>query len=156
MEKTMKWWSECTANWRDKWSKVRAERNRYKDEVKRLSLKHEAALIDLNRQDTDNITLKYYPGGMESCKSCKNQEVQTDQSVDTLDMSVTSFDFAPAISTAQDHDSGVFPCSDRMSRFLQDVSIQQQSELSNSAHTNTQCRLEEALKTIEVERWYEY
>ncbi len=23
MEKTMKWWSDCTANWRDKWSKVR-------------------------------------------------------------------------------------------------------------------------------------
>ena len=25
MEKTMKWWSDCTANWRDKWSKVRWE-----------------------------------------------------------------------------------------------------------------------------------
>lgn len=23
MEKTMKWWSDCTANWREKWSKVR-------------------------------------------------------------------------------------------------------------------------------------
>lgn len=22
MEKTMKWWSDCTANWRDKWGKV--------------------------------------------------------------------------------------------------------------------------------------
>lgn len=22
MEKTMKWWSDCTANWREKWSKV--------------------------------------------------------------------------------------------------------------------------------------
>lgn len=28
MEKTMRWWSDCTANWREKWSKVRAERNR--------------------------------------------------------------------------------------------------------------------------------
>ena len=36
MEKTMKWWSDCTANWREKWSKVRAERNRYKEEAKRL------------------------------------------------------------------------------------------------------------------------
>lgn len=27
MEKTMKWWSECTANWREKWIKVRLYRN---------------------------------------------------------------------------------------------------------------------------------
>ena len=49
MEKTMRWWSECTANWRDKWSKVRAERNKYKDDLKRLSIKHEATLQDLNK-----------------------------------------------------------------------------------------------------------
>jgi len=24
MEKTMRWWSDCTANWREKWSKVLA------------------------------------------------------------------------------------------------------------------------------------
>jgi len=23
MEKTMRWWSDCTANWREKWSKVK-------------------------------------------------------------------------------------------------------------------------------------
>lgn len=22
MERTMRWWSDCTANWREKWSKV--------------------------------------------------------------------------------------------------------------------------------------
>ena len=22
MEKTMRWWSDCTANWREKWTKV--------------------------------------------------------------------------------------------------------------------------------------
>lgn len=25
MEKTMKWWSECTSNWREKWAKVKIE-----------------------------------------------------------------------------------------------------------------------------------
>lgn len=25
MEKTMRWWSDCTANWREKWSKVGRE-----------------------------------------------------------------------------------------------------------------------------------
>lgn len=32
MEKTMRWWSDCTANWREKWSKVRAERNKAREE----------------------------------------------------------------------------------------------------------------------------
>ena len=27
MEKTMKWWSDCTANWREKWGKVRNYKN---------------------------------------------------------------------------------------------------------------------------------
>ena len=169
MEKTMRWWSECTANWRDKWSKVRAERNRYRDEVKRLSLKHEAALSDLNRQETESVTFKYYPGGIEPCKSCKNQEVQTDTEskadvaimADLMpmpDMSVTGFEIIATggspLRLTEDHDSGVSSVKsligfDRMSRFLQDVSMQQQSEQSN---TFIQYRLEEALKTLEMER----
>ncbi|KAL3998091.1 hypothetical protein ACH3XW_13610 [Acanthocheilonema viteae] len=32
MEKTMRWWSECTASWRQKWSTVRNERNRAREE----------------------------------------------------------------------------------------------------------------------------
>ncbi|XP_073421190.1 coiled-coil domain-containing protein 102A isoform X2 [Dendrobates tinctorius] len=32
MEKTMRWWSDCTANWREKWSKVRAERNKARED----------------------------------------------------------------------------------------------------------------------------
>ena len=33
MEKTLQWWSDCTANWREKWTKVRSERNRIREEV---------------------------------------------------------------------------------------------------------------------------
>ncbi|OCT84699.1 coiled-coil domain-containing protein 102A-like [Xenopus laevis] len=36
MEKTMRWWSDCTANWREKWSKVRAERNKAREEGAQL------------------------------------------------------------------------------------------------------------------------
>lgn len=36
MEKTMRWWSDCTANWREKWSKVRNERNKAREESKQL------------------------------------------------------------------------------------------------------------------------
>ncbi|KAL3285072.1 hypothetical protein HHI36_019196 [Cryptolaemus montrouzieri] len=39
MEKTMRWWSDCTANWREKWSKVRNERNKAREECKQLRTK---------------------------------------------------------------------------------------------------------------------
>ena len=195
MEKTMRWWSECTANWREKWSKVRAERNRYKDELKRLSLKHEAALADLNKQRPNALdeSLKvrnYYPGGIECRKSYKNQQVQTEAEAKTkkdleLDYSVTSFRVGqvpgdgvgdikqladgandwnpfledkcvetpakPLVDQAEQADSGVFtalPSDTRMSRFLRDVSRQQHVEQSNML----QCRLDEALKTLEAEK----
>lgn len=42
----MRWWSDCTANWREKWSKVRIERNRSREEAKILRAKLEMALKD--------------------------------------------------------------------------------------------------------------
>ncbi|XP_066480536.1 coiled-coil domain-containing protein 102B [Tiliqua scincoides] len=48
MEKTMRWWSDCTANWREKWSKVRAERNRAREEGRELRLKLEATIKELS------------------------------------------------------------------------------------------------------------
>ncbi|XP_051883935.1 coiled-coil domain-containing protein 102A isoform X2 [Pristis pectinata] len=47
MEKTMRWWSDCTANWREKWSKVRAERNKSREEVRLLRQKLEAVSKEL-------------------------------------------------------------------------------------------------------------
>ncbi|XP_014243545.1 coiled-coil domain-containing protein 102A [Cimex lectularius] len=46
MEKTMRWWSDCTANWREKWSKVRNERNRAREEAKLLRSKLDSAIKD--------------------------------------------------------------------------------------------------------------
>ncbi|XP_076880047.1 coiled-coil domain-containing protein 102A [Brachyhypopomus gauderio] len=48
MEKTMRWWSDCTANWREKWSKVRAERNRARDEVRTLRQRLDAVTKELS------------------------------------------------------------------------------------------------------------
>ncbi|XP_053101379.1 coiled-coil domain-containing protein 102B isoform X2 [Hemicordylus capensis] len=48
MEKTMRWWSDCTANWREKWSKVRTERNRAREEGRQLKLKLEATMKELS------------------------------------------------------------------------------------------------------------
>ncbi|MEQ2198916.1 hypothetical protein XENOCAPTIV_020828 [Xenoophorus captivus] len=64
MEKTMRWWSDCTANWREKWSKVRAERNRARDEIRQLrqrldTLTKELTGVRRERQElaTENETL---------------------------------------------------------------------------------------------------
>jgi len=46
MEKTMRWWSDCTANWREKWSKAREERNRARDECRHLRSELDAATAD--------------------------------------------------------------------------------------------------------------
>lgn len=48
MEKTMKWWSDCTANWREKWGKVRNERNKARDEAKQLRASLETAIKESN------------------------------------------------------------------------------------------------------------
>ncbi|XP_034177162.1 coiled-coil domain-containing protein 102A isoform X3 [Osmia lignaria lignaria] len=48
MEKTMRWWSDCTANWREKWSKVRNERNMAREEAKIFRAKLEIAVKDAN------------------------------------------------------------------------------------------------------------
>ncbi|KAM7356906.1 coiled-coil domain-containing protein 102B [Cochliomyia hominivorax] len=48
MEKTMKWWSDCTANWREKWSKVRNERNKAREEAKQLRVNLEMAMKEAN------------------------------------------------------------------------------------------------------------
>lgn len=48
MEKTMRWWSDCTTNWREKWSKARNERNEAREEMKVLRTKLETAVKDAN------------------------------------------------------------------------------------------------------------
>ncbi|XP_039964045.1 coiled-coil domain-containing protein 102A isoform X1 [Bactrocera neohumeralis] len=48
MEKTMKWWSDCTANWREKWSKVRTERNKAREESKQLRANLDISMKEAN------------------------------------------------------------------------------------------------------------
>ncbi|XP_026728437.1 coiled-coil domain-containing protein 102A-like [Trichoplusia ni] len=48
MEKTMRWWSDCTANWREKWSKVRNERNKAREESKQLKTRVDTLLKEVS------------------------------------------------------------------------------------------------------------
>lgn len=36
MENTMRWWSQCTTEWREKWNIVRKERNLAREDAIRL------------------------------------------------------------------------------------------------------------------------
>uniref|UniRef100_A0A8C4J1V3 Coiled-coil domain-containing protein 102B-like n=1 Tax=Dromaius novaehollandiae TaxID=8790 RepID=A0A8C4J1V3_DRONO len=59
MEKTMRWWSDCTANWREKWSKVRAERNKAREEARQLRIKLEIVVKELSRLKKINQDLSH-------------------------------------------------------------------------------------------------
>ncbi|XP_012279546.1 coiled-coil domain-containing protein 102A isoform X2 [Orussus abietinus] len=60
MEKTMKWWADCTANWREKWSKVRNERNKAREEARVLRTNLEIAVKDANtfKHDLQELELQ--------------------------------------------------------------------------------------------------
>lgn len=53
MEKTMRWWSDCTANWREKWSKVRTERNKAREEAKQMKNK-----LDLITKELSSLKIE--------------------------------------------------------------------------------------------------
>ena len=43
----VRWWSECAANWREKWTKVRVERNKAVEEA--TEMKSEADRLEVER-----------------------------------------------------------------------------------------------------------
>ncbi|XP_043937434.1 coiled-coil domain-containing protein 102A [Protopterus annectens] len=71
MEKTMRWWSDCTANWREKWSKVRSERNKAREEVRQL------------RQRLESMTKEMTAAKREK-QELSNENEQLHQEVDRL------------------------------------------------------------------------
>lgn len=60
MEKTMRWWSDCTSNWREKWSKVRNERNKAREENRQLRSKLEAMAKECTtyKRQAEDLKLK--------------------------------------------------------------------------------------------------
>lgn len=65
MEKTMRWWSDCTANWREKWGKVRAERNKAREENRQLKLKLEAAAKEISNLKRERLAAQELQSKLE-------------------------------------------------------------------------------------------
>ncbi len=77
MEKTMRWWSDCTANWREKWSKVRNERNKAREEARQLRAKLEIAVKDCNALKHERHRLKSEVDTLK--KSASDASVEKDK-----------------------------------------------------------------------------
>ncbi|CAB3407015.1 unnamed protein product [Caenorhabditis bovis] len=58
MEKTMRWWSTCTAEWRNRWSAVRDERNRAREEAESLRHNYDILLEERNKLIEQNFAEK--------------------------------------------------------------------------------------------------
>ncbi|XP_075252762.1 coiled-coil domain-containing protein 102A-like [Convolutriloba macropyga] len=57
-EQTMKWWSDCTQNWREKWSKVRSERNVAREELKAINKRLDDTLQQVEKVQQEKKLLK--------------------------------------------------------------------------------------------------
>ncbi|NWV30057.1 C102B protein, partial [Origma solitaria] len=73
MEKTMRWWSDCTANWREKWSKVRGERNKAQEEAKQLRIKLDSVIKELSMLKKKNQALVSEKENLENVTAWKTQ-----------------------------------------------------------------------------------
>ena len=70
MDSITRWWSECAANWRDKWTKARLERNKAVEEAREI--KSEAARVE---QERDRV--RYRPFFFFFFKSSNSSDMRT-------------------------------------------------------------------------------
>lgn len=87
MEKTMRWWSDCTANWREKWSKVRNERNKAREENRQLRAKLDACIKENNtlKREKDELMIQN-----EQLKESKGDKTKSSKSETTTSLSTDS------------------------------------------------------------------
>lgn len=79
MEKTMRWWSDCTANWREKWGKVRAERNKAREENRQLKLKLEAAVKEISNLKRERLAAQELQSKLEKENERLEKELKKDK-----------------------------------------------------------------------------
>ena len=74
MEKTLKWWSDCTANWREKWTKVRIERNKAVEEVRETRREADRLGAERDRAREENEMLRSEVRELRSRGAVEDQE----------------------------------------------------------------------------------
>lgn len=81
MEKTMRWWSDCTSNWREKWSKVRNERNKAREENRQLRSKLDLCIKEINNLKREK------EGLVNSNKDMPSNAKVTEKQIDIVEAS---------------------------------------------------------------------
>nr|XP_060644325.1 coiled-coil domain-containing protein 102A [Anolis sagrei ordinatus] len=112
MEKTMRWWSDCTANWREKWSKVRAERNKAREEVRHLRQKLEnlsKELTGLKRERQEALNEKEQLGKELARLKVDSGEEEKEKELDNRVTSEKESQAAPEQEPVRDPGSEKMP-----------------------------------------------
>ncbi|NXG58375.1 C102B protein, partial [Hemiprocne comata] len=91
MEKTMRWWSDCTANWREKWSKVRAERNKAQEEARQLRIKLDGVVKELSMLKKINQDLVSKKENLENVTAWKTEFSCSELSYNKKDLNQLAF-----------------------------------------------------------------
>ncbi|NXJ81600.1 C102B protein, partial [Trogon melanurus] len=91
MEKTMRWWSDCTANWREKWSKVRGERNKAREEARQLRIKLDGVVKELSMLKKINQDLISEKENLENVTAWKTEIGYSEKSFVKKDLNQLMF-----------------------------------------------------------------
>ncbi|NXU74224.1 C102B protein, partial [Oreotrochilus melanogaster] len=91
MEKTMRWWSDCTANWREKWSKVRAERNKAQEEARQLRIKLDGVVKEMSMLKKVNQALVNEKENLERITAWKTESIFAELPYITKDLNQLKF-----------------------------------------------------------------
>jgi len=87
MERTMRWWAECTATWRDKWSRVSDERNTIRAELREAR----ASIADMRRQQhafaLNSLDALHKQAGGGSC-AASSENSETSSSIDDMSLKI--------------------------------------------------------------------
>ncbi|KAM4613976.1 coiled-coil domain-containing protein 102A isoform 1-T2 [Discoglossus pictus] len=161
MEKTMRWWSDCTANWREKWSKVRAERNKAREEGVQLRsrleiLSKELSALKRERQEASTETEQLRRELERLRGNAKDQEIigqDTEEPVRDVEIERPSKNKEPALESnlqpeGWEQQNGCYPRSPRPHHW-DDVST---SEEDATRVTALKLRLDESQKVLLKER----
>ncbi|VDL82237.1 unnamed protein product [Nippostrongylus brasiliensis] len=114
MEKTMRWWSECTACWREKWSTVRDERNRAREEGQALRHAYEeaSAKVDAVQMEKREVELELMKTKSALHKLAVKNSLAQNRSIEIPEVTVERTDegcdvkpesFTKAVQTDDDH-----------------------------------------------------
>lgn len=166
MEKTMRWWSDCTSNWREKWSKVRNERNKAREENRQLRSKLDACIKEINNLKREREGFVNCNKESEKNKVMDKQIALSDESKTTSSNSLDSeqskceLQSTAAQTEAETHDS---PSASQIeSKLTKELTMSAKSDTSESLDCSErlagdrlallEMKLEESQKTVTAER----